>query len=182
MINIRNIYVQDEDENEASQPSDDNPELTVPFLVNCEGTYEKYFKYGECVGTCGMGERNRTKTSRNRNCEPIVETEKCRMQQECENAGKIRNFKSFQLLTHQSSLLPFIIDFCEDILDREKCDKDENPKNFIYYDKTTCTCVVFSTYCKKAEEQNIFETFDECRAVCQIDEFNIKCPAAKKFG
>lgn len=61
-------------------------------------------------------------------------------------------------------------DFCLTPLDKDNCEKNEDPKNAIFYDATTCTCYVFSTYCIKAESTNMFDTFEECRTACPVTE------------
>lgn len=60
------------------------------------------------------------------------------------------------------------------MLDAETCNKDPtnptSPTNMIYYDASSCTCMVFTTYCVKEERKNIFETFKECTTACQLGE------------
>lgn len=48
--------------------------------------------------------------------------------------------------------------------------KGEDPTNAIFYDATTCSCYVFSTYCTKDETTNMFDTFEECKTACPITE------------
>lgn len=69
-------------------------------------------------------------------------------------------------------MITILLAFCYQNLDSGTCERQENATNFIYYDAGTCICTVFTTYCSKGDDMNIFETFDECREACQIDEDN----------
>lgn len=72
------------DQTEAPQLTYDTPEQTTQ--INCEGTYRKAVD-GECVGTCGIGERNRTRISKYpEQCEPLIETNPCNLKP-CKNEG-----------------------------------------------------------------------------------------------
>lgn len=74
------------------QPDDDQYQTTTP--AQCDGTYKKRVE-SECVGTCGIGEKNLTQRSTNPYCEDLVETVPCNLAP-CKNAGKncceIRDF------------------------------------------------------------------------------------------
>lgn len=77
------LFAQDEQTDEP-QLTYDNQEQTTQ--INCDGTYRKAVD-GECIGTCGIGERNRTRISKYPDqCEPLIETNPCNLKP-CKNEG-----------------------------------------------------------------------------------------------
>lgn len=62
---------------------------------------------------------------------------------------------------------------CDEILDMEQCEEKGNLTNAIFYNATTCTCVVFATECIKNEDDdslNMFYSFKECQEKCPKTE------------
>lgn len=61
---------------------------------------------------------------------------------------------------------------CDSVLDTETCENKGNLTNYIFYNATTCTCVVFATDCIKAEDDslNMFNSFKECQEKCPKTE------------